>query len=118
MTETKRVEEAKRERRLDKEIEIAAPVDEVWKALTESKELVKWFPLEARVTPGVAGKIFCPGGRAAKAKRKSSTGEPGRKFAWKENIALVEWTLEARGARTAEKKSGGFAKGSSQQLHP
>jgi hypothetical protein len=26
--------------------------------------------------------------------------EPGRKFAWKENIALVEWTLGARGGKT------------------
>ena len=58
MTETKRVEEAKSERRLEKEIEIAAPASEVWKALTESKELAKWFPLEARVTPGVGLKNF------------------------------------------------------------
>jgi len=33
-------------------------VDEAWKALTEPKELVKWFLLDARVRPGVGGKIF------------------------------------------------------------
>jgi hypothetical protein len=43
MTETKCVEEAMSERRLEKEIEIAAPASEVWKALTESKELANGF---------------------------------------------------------------------------
>jgi uncharacterized protein YndB with AHSA1/START domain len=37
-------------------------VDEVWKALTEPKELVKWFPLDARVRPGVAGWMQDPEG--------------------------------------------------------
>jgi uncharacterized protein YndB with AHSA1/START domain len=54
MTETKGVEETKQKRRIEKDIEIAAPMDEVWKALTEPKELVKWFPLGARVTTSLA----------------------------------------------------------------
>jgi uncharacterized protein YndB with AHSA1/START domain len=100
MTETKRVEETMKERRLEKEIEIAAPVDEVWKALTESKELVKWFSLEAQVTPGVGGKIFLSWGANCEGEAEIVAWEPGKTFAWKENIALVEWTLQARGGRT------------------
>jgi hypothetical protein len=43
---------AKRKRRLEKQTEAAASPADVWQALT------KWFPLEARVTPGERGKIF------------------------------------------------------------
>ncbi|HVS88283.1 MAG TPA: SRPBCC domain-containing protein [Candidatus Acidoferrum sp.] len=100
MTERKRAEETKKERRLEKKIEIAAPVQEVWKALTDPKELVNWFPLEARVTPGVGGKIFLSWGPECEGEAEIVAWEPGKKFAWKENVALVEWTLEARGGKT------------------
>jgi len=43
-------------KRLEKQTEVAASPAEVWQALTA--ELTKWFPLEARVTPGEHGKIF------------------------------------------------------------
>jgi hypothetical protein len=48
---TKQAEETKKERRVKRGIEIAAPIED-WKALTGAKELARWFPLEARVTPG------------------------------------------------------------------
>lgn len=40
------------------EVEIAAPVEAVWKALTDADELVKWFSLDARVQPGVGGSMW------------------------------------------------------------
>lgn len=36
---------------------IEAPPERVWRALTEAAELERWFPLEARVEPGVGGSI-------------------------------------------------------------
>jgi uncharacterized protein YndB with AHSA1/START domain len=39
------------------EIEIDAPVERVWRALTEARELERWFPLEAEVEPGPEGRI-------------------------------------------------------------
>jgi uncharacterized protein YndB with AHSA1/START domain len=39
------------------EIPIAAPPDVVWKALTDPKELERWFPLRATVTPGAGGTL-------------------------------------------------------------
>jgi uncharacterized protein YndB with AHSA1/START domain len=41
MTETKQSEEAKRERRVEKEVDINASVEEVWKALTDANELAR-----------------------------------------------------------------------------
>ncbi len=38
-------------RTIDRAIEIAAPVDAVWKALVDAEELTRWFPLEAGENP-------------------------------------------------------------------
>ncbi|MFB3906115.1 MAG: SRPBCC domain-containing protein [Acidobacteriota bacterium] len=35
-----------------------APVERVWEALTDGKELKRWFPLEARVQPGKGGSVW------------------------------------------------------------
>ncbi|MGA7217179.1 MAG: SRPBCC domain-containing protein [Candidatus Sulfotelmatobacter sp.] len=40
------------------EIEIAASAADVWKALTDPAELVRWFPLDAKVKPGEGGSIW------------------------------------------------------------
>jgi uncharacterized protein YndB with AHSA1/START domain len=100
MTEAKRVEETKKERRFETEIVVDAPVQEVWKALTDAKEFVKWFPLEARVTPGQGGKIFLSWGPDCEGEAEIVKWEPERAFAWKEQLALIEWTLEQRGGKT------------------
>lgn len=100
MTEATKPEKNKTERKLEKTIELAASVDEVWKALTDAKELVNWFPLEARVTPGDGGKIFLSWGPDCAGEAEIVAWEPGKKFAVKEPFALVEWTLEARGSKT------------------
>ncbi|HET7292311.1 MAG TPA: SRPBCC domain-containing protein, partial [Vicinamibacteria bacterium] len=44
-------------RAVEAEVEIAAPVEAVWKALSEAEELTRWFPPEARVEPGLGGSI-------------------------------------------------------------
>jgi uncharacterized protein YndB with AHSA1/START domain len=62
------VEETKQERRIEKDIEIAEPKDEVWKALTEPKELVKRFPLGARAATSLPSlRQESNGGRTGKA---------------------------------------------------
>ena len=43
-------------RRFEHEIEIPGSPGEVWRALTEASELVRWFPFEAEVEPRVGGK--------------------------------------------------------------
>jgi len=42
-------------RTVETTVVIEASVEDVWKALTEAADLVRWFPLEAQVTPGVGG---------------------------------------------------------------
>ena len=45
-------------RAFDMSIDIKASTDDVWRALTEASELVRWFPLEARVVPGEGGSMY------------------------------------------------------------
>ncbi len=44
-------------RRIETQIDIHAPVDAVWKALTDAEELCNWFPPFAEVKPGKGGHI-------------------------------------------------------------
>ena len=45
------------ERRIETDMELDAPVEAVWKALTDAQELSNWFPPFAEVKPGVGGHI-------------------------------------------------------------
>ncbi|MEO1052960.1 MAG: SRPBCC domain-containing protein [Bacteroidota bacterium] len=44
-------------RMVEKTLTIDAAIADVWKALTDAEELVRWFPLQAEVTPGAGGKM-------------------------------------------------------------
>ena len=45
-------------RSITKEVRIDAPVEAVWKALTDAAELTRWWPLDAKVKPGPGGFIW------------------------------------------------------------
>ena len=65
-------------RSVEREIAIDAPVEAVWKALTDPVELARWFPLEARVTPGVGGEIRMSWAGGGKSSGRIEIWEPGR----------------------------------------
>ncbi|MGB0035915.1 MAG: SRPBCC domain-containing protein [Candidatus Acidiferrales bacterium] len=98
MSESKRKPES---RKIEKEIEIAAPIEAVWKALTDDEELKRWFPLEARVEPGKGGKIFVSWGADCEGTAPIEIWEPNRRFQWVESSTgqpvVVEWSIEKRG---------------------
>src|SRR5713226_1566696 len=104
---------AQRKEKLEYEIEIAAPVEAVWKALTDATELVRWFPLEAEVKPGVGGHHSPFVRTGLRRHGPISIWEPLRRFQWKEarpgtpqgpedvtGLAVVDWVLETRGSKT------------------
>jgi uncharacterized protein YndB with AHSA1/START domain len=116
MTETHQPEQTKKEVRVEKSIEVAAPVAEVWKALATGNGLETWFPLEARVTPGKGGKIFLSWGSDAGAEAEIVEWQPEKtlvsKSEWEGQISLVTWTLESRGEKTVVRLvQSGFSSG-------
>ena len=40
------------------QVEVEATPERVWQALTDARELVRWFPLDARVEPGQGGSVY------------------------------------------------------------
>ncbi len=101
----------KRSRAVEKVIELNAPIEAVWKALTDGQELARWFPLEARVKPGVGGEVFLSWGDWCQGTGKIDVWEPNKRLRWLEPLPgagdagapahlAVEWTLESRGGKT------------------
>lgn len=96
------------------EIEIAAPVEAVWRALTDADELTNWFPLEARVTPGAGGEIWLRWDDLATWPQKIQLWEPNKhlRTTYSKPVSLdperpptpaeiaIDFYLEARGGGT------------------
>jgi uncharacterized protein YndB with AHSA1/START domain len=62
------------------EIEMGATPEEVWRALTEPAELVRWFPLEAEVAPGPGGRVVWSWGGDWRWESAIEAWEPGRRL--------------------------------------
>lgn len=59
-------------------LDIDAPPDAVWRALTEAEELMRWFSPEARVTPGKGGSMLWSWGHGEDWQTRIDAWEPGR----------------------------------------
>jgi len=77
-----------------KEVFIAAPPDVVWQALTDARELERWFPVEARVEPGLGGTIWISWGDGAAGEAPITAWEPGRRFEWTESRGPVKLAVD------------------------
>jgi uncharacterized protein YndB with AHSA1/START domain len=103
------------------EIVVDAAPEAVWRALTDAVELANWFPLEARVTPGVGGRIWVSWGESFAGEAKIEIWEPGRHIRQVESRVdaegkpvqvAVDWIIETRGASTVVRVvHSGFGKG-------
>jgi uncharacterized protein YndB with AHSA1/START domain len=65
-------------RAFETSLDIDASRDDVWRALTEAEELMRWFPLEARVTPGPGGSMHWSWGEGWSWETRIDAWEPGR----------------------------------------
>jgi len=95
-------------------IEIDAPPEAVWKALTDAQELMRWFPLKAEVKPGPAGSIWMSWGPPWEGGSRIEIWEPerhlrNRGFIEAEadqaeltatSVVAVDYYIESRGGKT------------------
>jgi len=97
------------------ETQIAASPERVWQALTVPEELTRWFPLEARVVPGVGGSMWLSWGYPVVAESTIDVWETGHRLRTTESRPLgillqpnqaenpprsVEYTIEASAGKT------------------
>ena len=64
----------------DHEIEIDAPVEDVWRALTDSEELTRWYVEAARVEPGEGGSYWVSWGGGIEGRGRIDAWEPGSRL--------------------------------------
>ena len=65
---------------LDKAIEIDAPRDAVWEAISTAEGISRWFTFETRVTPGVGGELWGRWSEPDAGTMRFDTWEPGRRL--------------------------------------
>jgi uncharacterized protein YndB with AHSA1/START domain len=112
--------EAPETRTIEAEIELDAPLDVVWKALTDAEELTHWFPLEARVKPGPGGNLWMSWGKDFEGASRIEIWDPPHRFKTGTEISLdsmkvvdpgesgsgktqmiaVDYRLEGKGGKT------------------
>jgi uncharacterized protein YndB with AHSA1/START domain len=78
-------------RRQEHEITIDAPIEAVWKAITDGEELTRWFVEKASVEPGVGGTIAISWGGAEMSKKRIDEWEPNRKL----RVTLAPFSMGA-----------------------
>lgn len=113
MSEAKRTPQAKK---MENEMEVAAPVERVWNALTNSAELTRWSPLEATVEPGRGGKVSLSWGPEWTGTAAIEIWEPNRRLRLIETVSgqpiMLDWTIGSRGEKTLIRiTQSGFASG-------
>ncbi len=67
-------------RSVDVAVDIEAPPDVIWRALTDPTELVHWFPFQAAVTPGPGGTVTWSWAEKWTWESQIDLWEPGRRL--------------------------------------
>ena len=111
-------------------LDINATPEDVWRALTDAGELMRWFPLQARVTPGKGGSVFWgwdehwawesqieawePGKRLRLVENRPAFDVNGEPLAGPSQQLAMEFTLETHAGRTTLRLvHSGFGDGAS-----
>jgi uncharacterized protein YndB with AHSA1/START domain len=99
-----------RTRSIELEIEIDAPPEAVWKAISEAEELVRWFPMEAEVDPGEGGRVWVSWGDGIGWTSRIAVWEPNKRLRSIDEAppdappmpveVALEYEIEGRGGKT------------------
>ncbi len=89
-------------RSVEARLEIDAPIEAVWKALTDAEELMRWFPLEARVEPGVGGTVLWSWGPSQQWQNAIEIWEPQTRLRLTESVPSPHGTAATPERASAE----------------
>lgn len=107
-------------RKLDQSITLTAPVAAVWKAIAEAEGIRNWFSFDAKVEPGVGGKIWWSFGPGMEWDSPITIWEPNRHLQTASEVGpdlppfAVDYFIEGKGDTTVLRiVTSGFADDSS-----
>lgn len=80
-------------------LNLDATTEQVWKTISEGREIARWFAPEARVTPGAGGEIWLSWGPSCQGAAKVDIWEPGKRLRWfeKRDQSVMSADGEAKG---------------------
>ena len=81
-------------RAVEKTVEIEAPLDVVWRAITEEREVANWFAPVAKVEPGEGGSYFLSWGAGMEGTARISVWEPNARLQVAEQHGDTEITVD------------------------
>jgi uncharacterized protein YndB with AHSA1/START domain len=87
----------------DHELEIAAPIEDVWRALTDEEELTRWYVLDAKVEPREGGSYWISWGEGMEGSGRVEVWDPPRRLRLvgsSDEAVVEEYMLETRGGKT------------------
>ena len=105
---------------IERTVELKAPPERVWRAITDPGELARWFPDEAEFTaePGALGRLAWADHGAARVRVEEVDAPRSLIWSWEspdgrpleEYSTRVEWTLTRRpdGGTTLTVRESGF----------
>lgn len=88
---------------VEAEIAIDADAATVWRALAEGEELKRWFPLDARVTPGEGGAIWFSWGEGMDWEAPIALWKPNEHLRTVDpppSKTAIDYTIESKGGQT------------------
>ena len=97
------------EKKIERSVEINADAAAVWRALSDAEQLKNWFPLDARVKPGVGGSLWLSWGEGSDWEAPIEIWEPGKHLRTVDTIPVegsaplrmaVDYLIEAKGGTT------------------
>ena len=112
---------------IERELDLAASPDRVWRALTESDQLASWFSQRAEVPSDVGGEGWLEWDGHPRFVVRIEAFEPERRLAWRwassadpdfdASATLVEWTLAPAGGggTVLRLRESGFATAASRR---
>lgn len=90
-------------KKVETEIVINADAATVWRAISEGEELKRWFPLDARVTPGEGGAMWMSFGEGMDWETPITLWEPNRRLQTSDpapSTLAVDYYIEAKSGET------------------
>lgn len=86
------------------EVHVEKPLERVWEALTDARELERWFPLHAKVEPGEGGALWMSWGNEYAEAMAIEVWDPPRhlrtSWPWGAAALVTDYHLEAEGGGT------------------
>jgi uncharacterized protein YndB with AHSA1/START domain len=90
---------------IDRQMDLRAPIERVWRALTDEHELARWFPSSADIAAEQGANGWLDWGELGRYAIRVETFEPPTRLSWRwareastpldgGQTTLVEWTLE------------------------